>query len=125
MARIHTDYTRRYPVTYKGKRFDLDGTNTLEASVHYNKGGINYFTCRDEKRGYYFSLQPVEVTGCGTKFAAFTGVKCLMFEVKRNSKGAFERAKAAMDEYLDAYMADFMTENDLVSDGDGFKERED
>ena len=33
--------------------------NALAIDVYYDKGGRNYFTCKDERRAYYLSVCPV------------------------------------------------------------------
>jgi RimJ/RimL family protein N-acetyltransferase len=51
----------------------------LKIEVRYNKGGMNYFTSRNEERGYYLSVTPVERTkGEGytsESYVGFSGVK--------------------------------------------------
>lgn len=42
-------YTRTYKV-------EGQGVNRLDASITYALGGVNYFTYKNEPRGYYFSL---------------------------------------------------------------------
>ena len=61
---------------------------TIKTRVYYNIGGYN------QKRGYYLSVQPIEITEHTTadgkpykieKFSAFTGYYSLLFEVTRQS----------------------------------------
>lgn len=33
--------------------------NCLKIEVYYHLGGINYFTYKDEQRGYYLSISPI------------------------------------------------------------------
>lgn len=62
--------------------------NTLEVKLYYSKGGINYFTGRDERRGLYLSVCPYFIKnfgdGMGSRsYTAFTGVKDCVKETKR------------------------------------------
>lgn len=61
---------------------------TIKTRVYYTKGQYN------QRRGYYLSVQPVEITEHTTadgkpykieKFSAFTGYYSLLFEVARQS----------------------------------------
>lgn len=74
----------------------IKDTTFIKVEVYYNKGGMNYFTYRNEPRGYYLSVSPVErqeVGNCVTEsFRAFSGVKRLVLEVKRKSDKAMETA---------------------------------
>ena len=82
-------YEKYYAIT-KGN------TNAIHLTVAYNLGGYNMFTYKPEKRGYYFSLTPVNLTrksGYTTvETAAFSGYKTLIKELKRDSQKAFEEA---------------------------------
>lgn len=58
----------------------------IKISVHYSLGGMNYFSCRSEKRGYYLSIQPVEISEHFESFTGFSGIKHLVLEVARQGK---------------------------------------
>lgn len=72
----------------------------LKCEVYYSLGGVNYFTYKNEARGYYASVTPVErrtsyynghaITSEG--YMMFTGIKQLVKEVSR--KGAKSEAEA-------------------------------
>jgi len=70
-----------------------DKENTeLKTLFYYDLGGFNYFTGKEEGRGYYILIQPVEISrnenggvSCET-FTAFKGIKSLLTECKRKSK---------------------------------------
>lgn len=82
-----------------------NGVNVLEVETYYNKGGYNCFTYKEEKRGYYVSVQPLQKSGCMVTFTAFTGAKKLVEECARLSKkrlaeleeATMENAKALID----------------------------
>lgn len=64
----------------------------VKVEVYYNLGGMNCFTCKEERRGYYVSVSPVERVNRGGYItetcAAYSGYKVLLKEVKRKSKKA-------------------------------------
>ena len=71
------------------KTYTTHNDKTIKTEVYYNVGGYN------RRRGYYLSVQPVEITEHTTadgkpykmeKFSAFTGYYSLLFEVTRQNK---------------------------------------
>lgn len=80
-------------ITYKALKPNKEATH-LRVEVYYSKGGINYFTCNNEKRGYYVQVSPVtreERGGCTFEtYAAFSGYKRL---VKETSKKLGKKAE--------------------------------
>lgn len=88
-----------------------DRNNKITTEIYYNKGGLNYFTSNNEKRGYYFSIMPEEHTNDGFKtYTGFSGVKTCILEVTRKSKSAYEKAKAMLDTYENEYLQNFCDE---------------
>jgi len=79
------------------KKYELvkDDLN-IKTEVYYNKGGMNYFTSRNEERGYYLSISPVRRTYTGNIvteiYTAFTGVKVLILPVKRQGDKSYNLA---------------------------------
>lgn len=57
----------------------------LKVQLYYSLGGMNYFTYKTEPRGYYLSVSPVERSRGMESYTAFSGVKNLIIEVKRQS----------------------------------------
>lgn len=77
------------------KSIDGKGNTThLRVELYYDLGGINYFTYREERRGYYGSVIPVARDGIMEGFTAFTGIKKLIKEVSRKSAKAEDEAAA-------------------------------
>jgi len=111
------EYTRTYKVEGKG-------VNRLDVSIAYALGGINYFTYKDEPRGYYFSIQPWESDGMWRKFTAFSGVKMCVLPCGRQSKKRFEEAKGMFGELIAEHMAAFCEENGIELLGDEYTESE-
>ena len=64
----------------------------IKIEVRYLKGGLNYFTYKEEPRGIYVIVTPVEVQDRGgyemERFTAFSGVKTCVKKLKRKSEKA-------------------------------------
>ena len=79
------------------------GTKYLAFDIDYDKGGINPFSCKVEKRGYRLHVSLREKTERGyfsipmdnTSFKIFIGN-----EVKRDSKKAFNDALTSLSDLL-------------------------
>ena len=72
------------------------GKQTFKIDLYYDLGGMNYFSGKCERRGYYLSITPVEIDkrnykgneiSC-VKFTGGSGIKDSLLEVKRKSKKA-------------------------------------
>ena len=85
-----------------------DNTNFLRVDLDYSKGGYNYFTYKNEPRGYYIHVSPVKREnrdGCTLEtFAAFSGVKDCILEVTRASKKAENQAADIFEQVKDKYI---------------------
>lgn len=74
----------------------------IEVSTRYCKGGINWATGKEEARGYYVSVQPIErrLETCGDhqfwmdSYVCFTGYKRLIKAVTRQSAKQLAEAEA-------------------------------
>ena len=84
-----------------------DKNNKITTEIYYSKGGMNYFTDRDEKRGYYFSITPEKHNDGFRTYTSFSGVKTCILEVARKSKSAYDKAKAMLDKYENEYLQAF------------------
>lgn len=60
--------------------------NRIRLSVDYYLGGTNYFTYKNELRGYYLHATPECANGYMTQCILGTGVRHLLLEVPRQSK---------------------------------------
>lgn len=78
--------------------------NTLEIEVYYSLGGMNYFTGRNEPRGYYLSVTPAMRSEHCISYTSFTGTKILLKEVKRQSA----KAEAEAEEIAKGKAADLI-----------------
>ena len=84
----------------------------LEINTYYSLGGVSYATYKNEPRGYYISVTPIELNnsrGYTTVTTAFSGVKRCMIECSRQSKKKAEEAcNIKQEEYQD--MIDYVLE---------------
>ena len=89
----------------------------LKVEVYYDLGGMNYFTGRGERRGYYLSVCPVERTErngfISEGYTAFTGNKVLLKEVPRKSKKAELEAYRTAEEVNNYYIDKVLKKNGL------------
>lgn len=106
--------------TYKAEG---KGINTVEVKVYYSLGGMNYFTYKNEPRGYYFSITPILVENGWRSYNVFSGQKTCVLECARQSRKRYEEAKSLLDSLEERYLDDFCAENGIVLFGD-YIERE-
>ena len=74
----------------------------IEVSTRFCKGGVNWATGRQEERGYYVSVQPLErrlevgenYSFWSERFTCFTGYKRLIKAVTRQSAKQLAEAEA-------------------------------
>lgn len=81
--------------------------NNLNISIYYSLGGMNYFSGKVEKRGYYFSITPEEISRGFHSYTAYSGRKALIKEVKRQTKKQDQIMVGMMDELFDRFVPDF------------------
>lgn len=74
----------------------IENPTRLQLSIHYNSGGVNYATYKNDARGYYLSVSPQRVEDRGYCNAVssmlMSGVKDLLLEVSRQSDKQLEIA---------------------------------
>lgn len=90
----------------------------LRVEVKYNIGGMNYFTYKDEPRGYYLSVSPVERDGHFESYQAFSGIKQCILEVKRQSKKQAEKAEQLAETYKENLINYVLNKNGLSLEKD-------
>ena len=85
-----------------------DKTNFLRIDMDYSKGGYNYFTYKQESRGYYLHISPVYRENRNgytmESYAAFSGIKVLLSEVTRKSNKAESEALKIFETVKDKYI---------------------
>lgn len=74
----------------------------LKVRLYYSLGGMNYFTYKTEPRGYYLSVYPVERSRGMESYTAFSGVKNLIIEVKRQSAQKEAEAEKMAESMLES-----------------------
>jgi len=93
----------------------------IEIELYYDKGGMNYFTSENRKRGLYLSAQPVAVTenktlGMCREWTAFSGTCVCVKELQRFTKKQLLEYKA--DEVLiQKLIADVCRKSNLTVKG--------
>lgn len=79
--------------------------NYLRVDFNYSKGGYNYFTYKQESRGYYIHVSPVNKVDRMETYTAFSGIKACLLEVTRKSNKAeaqaLEKFEAEKQKYID------------------------
>lgn len=75
--------------------------NVLKIEVYYSLGGYDYFSYKEEKRGFYISLRPMKESKEGlcsfSLFGKDSGYKILLEEVKRNNPKRLKVLKEAFE----------------------------
>lgn len=88
---VNRDYKKEFTFDLGRK---VKGDSHITVSFYVGEGGINYFTSRTEKKGYYVSLIPQtyeKKNGYSTvRTTAFSGLKMLLKEITRKSNKQFE-----------------------------------
>lgn len=70
----------------------------FRCDLYYSLGGVNMLTYKNEQRGYYIAVTPIEKRGNIEGFAAFSGVKKCVVPVSRKST---KKEKVALAVYRD------------------------
>lgn len=80
------------------------GVTHLKIETAYTLGGYNVFTYKQEARGYYLHVSPVERSRGFESYVAFTGAKKLLKAVSRKSA----KAEAAAEDIAANYVGDMV-----------------
>lgn len=62
----------------------------LKVEIYYSKGGANYFTGTNEKRGIYLSVSPVTRKENSESYMGFSGIKKHLVDMARFSQKTFD-----------------------------------
>lgn len=62
------------------------GNHVLEVKIFYDMGGANYFSGGINRRGYYLSVSPVQVSEHSRAIGLFSGIKEFIKESARFSE---------------------------------------
>lgn len=80
------------------KLYETHAGQEFKIEISYSLGGVNYATYKQERRGYYLHVTPVErkLSDCGSyrteSFMVFSGYKHLLIELGRDSKKSYQKA---------------------------------
>lgn len=77
----------------------------MKCELYYSLGGMNYFNYKNEPRGYYVSVGPVEKDGHMESYMAFSGVKDIVVACDRQSKKREAEALALYEAKRDELLA--------------------
>lgn len=93
---------KKYTMNRHTKYFKVESKDCthIKCELYYNLGGINYFTYKEEPRGYYVSVSPVTRSGNCESYMGFSGIKKCVLEVKRASKAAEAKAESLMEDAI-------------------------
>ena len=91
----------------------------IRVETYYSLGGYNYFTYRQERRGYYISVAPVERSEYAPgvvmeRTTCFSGYKALLKEVSRKSAKAEREAEAAAPQIREELIRRVMQDQGLA-----------
>lgn len=85
----------------------------LKIETYYHLGGFSYWTYKQEQRGYYLSVIPVERGNGMEGYIAFSGIKQCIKPVSRKSKKAETEAESLVGEYLENLINYVLAKNNL------------
>lgn len=85
-------------------------TTWLKAEIYYALGGHNYFTYKNESRGYYISVSPVERDRGFESYTAFTGLKQCVLPVQRKSSKKMTEAITYFEEHINEFITNHFSE---------------
>lgn len=78
---------------------------TLKIQVYYSLGGMNYFTYKQDGRGFYLNVTPVKLEKrqgyTMESFTMFSGIKKFLLPCTRYSEKRLEEALKLSDEWID------------------------
>lgn len=98
-------------ISKKYIKANIPGATHLKTEVYYSLGGVNYFTYKNEPRGYYVSVSPVTreaKNGVSMEsYAAFSGVKKLIVPATRQTKKKEQEAKEYFDRNVDSLVREW------------------
>lgn len=123
MLKVELRKVEPYRAEIKYPIVPVRGANYLKAEVYYALGGYNYFTGKNESRGYYLSVSPVEIKECDSGFksesyTAFTGYKFLLFEASRKSQKGMDRAIEMFNNTHMDFIKNYFSQYEMIQEQD-------
>lgn len=96
----------------------IDRFDTVEISINYNLGGLNYYNYKEEKRGYYIHFTPCNVreekygTIKETELFNNKSFKYLIMPVNRKSDKKLKILQDILNKYLDKLVENYEISNE-------------
>lgn len=92
---------------------NVQGTE-VKVNVYYSLGGMNYFNSKNEDRGYWISVSPIQIERRNDgivfeSYRAFSGTKRLIIGASRKSQSGFDKAFKLAEE-LENEMLNYISE---------------
>lgn len=90
----------------RNQYFEVRDGQEYKVELYYSKGGFNYFTGNENKRGFHISVTPVtrqyyeDGELYSTSSMMFQGIKHLVKEVKRFSQAQYDKIYADGDWWI-------------------------
>lgn len=98
----------------------IDRFDTVEISINYNLGGLNYYNYKEEKRGYYIHFTPCNVreekygTIKETEIFHNKSFKCLIMPVNRKSDKKLKILQDILDKNLNELVENYEISNNAA-----------
>ena len=112
-------YIREYPVINPQTKI-----NKVHILIYYFLGEKFSMNGKNIKRGYYFSMRPIEHHNKMDIYEMFSGQSICILEVNRQTPKRYQQAKSMIEECIKNYLPSFLAKNDLKIDFDKYTEQE-
>jgi len=98
------------------KKYVTKNDNLIKFTLDYNKGGVNYFTGKVEKRGYYITAKPVTISKGQTSdgkeyeietYTCMSGYRYLLLETKRSSEKSHNQSIELFNNEINLLLKEF------------------
>ncbi|MEA1972389.1 MAG: hypothetical protein U9N34_03720 [Candidatus Cloacimonadota bacterium] len=100
---------------YKELKIDeSDKFTHIVIKIYYDKGGMNYFSTREERRGLYLSVTPIKREGHWTSYRGFSGTKMLVKPMKRYSRKQLDNFEPNQED-IDRILENVLNKNNLTT----------
>lgn len=98
--------------------------NKVHLLIYYFLGEKFSMNEKSIKRGYYFSMRPIEHHNKMDIYEMFSGQSVCILEVNRQTPKRYQQAKSMIDDCIKQYLPSFLAKNDLKIDLNKYTEHE-
>ena len=98
--------------------FNNKNFNRINVKITYSKGGLNLWTGKQEKRGYWLYIIPCIVEKNLTITKAFSGNKVLLEQAKRFSRKKLDKIISSFDIQKHIDLLNYILERNGISKKD-------